>query len=282
MLIVIQKLKLNSELLEISMKLHARELIDDPPVAERSPSPPLIYNELGIQSNTRNARYRLKLIELKQKTHFLIWLKDILLFKTTFRLQATQSCIEAVHSCSAKDGRLRKEGNPDPWGEYEDLHVCVEAETQDSLDAAVKMVENLLVPVEDEANEHKRSQLLELAKLRQKAVHAKSGQANSLCDICGDSHLTSACPLIASNETSKACEQANSLAEIGDEGVSPFSSPSSPTPKMPCRVSTASVSLLEENGKNNKVIDQANIYVASLPHTVDDNRLIELFFVIWA
>ncbi|KAH7669478.1 BBP/SF1 family protein [Dioscorea alata] len=305
--------KLNSELLEISMKLHARELIDDRPVAERSPSPPPIYNELGIQLNTRNARYRLKLIELRQKI-----ISDLVKRYPTFKPPSdyrppklykklyipvkeypeynfvgliigprgnTQKRMEKETGAkilirgkgSAKDGRLRKEGNPDPWGEYEDLHVCVEAETQDSLDAAVKMVENLLVPVEDEANEHKRSQLLELAKLRQKAVHAKSSQVNSLCDICGDSHLTSACPLIALNETSKDCEQANSLSEIGDEGVPPFSSPSAPTPKMPCRVSTASDSLLEENGKNKKVIDQANIYVASLPHTVDDNRLIELF-----
>ncbi|XP_039118458.1 splicing factor-like protein 1, partial [Dioscorea cayenensis subsp. rotundata] len=50
---------------------------------------------------------------------------------------------------SAKDERLRK---------------CRE----DSLGAFVKMVESLLVPVEDEANEYKHSRLLELAKLRQR------------------------------------------------------------------------------------------------------------------
>ncbi|KAM0942082.1 putative RNA recognition motif domain, K domain, splicing factor 1, helix-hairpin [Dioscorea sansibarensis] len=305
--------KLNSELLEVSMKLHAREIIDDRPMAERSPSPPPIYNELGIQLNTRHARYRLKLIELRQKI-----ISDLVKRHPAFKPPSdyrppklykklyipvkeypeynfvgliigprgnTQKRMEKETGAkilirgkgSAKDGRLRKEGNPDPWGECEDLHVCVEADTQDSLDAAVKMVENLLVPVEDEANEHKRDQLLELAKLRQKPAHTKSGHANSLCDICGDSHLTSACPLIASNESSKDCEQANFLAEIGDGGMFPFSSPSAPTPKMPCRVGKASVSLLEENGKNKIVIDQANIYIASLPPSVDDNRLIELF-----
>lgn len=54
------------------------------------------------------------------------------------------------------------------------MHVCVDAEAQDSLGASVKMVESLLIPVEDEANEYKHSRLLELAKLRQRVIYAKS------------------------------------------------------------------------------------------------------------
>lgn len=57
---------------------------------------------------------------------------------------------------------------------HKSLHVCVDAEAQDSLGASVKMVESLLIPVEDEANEYKHSRLLELAKLRQRVIYAKS------------------------------------------------------------------------------------------------------------
>ncbi|KAJ0966708.1 hypothetical protein J5N97_023625 [Dioscorea zingiberensis] len=285
--------KLNSELLEISRKLHAQEIIDDRPVAERSPSPPPIFNEAGIRLNTRNARYHVKLIERRQMI-----ISDLVKRHPTFRPPSdyrpsklykklyipvkeypkynfvgliigprgnTQKRMEKESGAkilirgvgSAKDGRLKQEVNADPWGDYEDLHVRIEADTQDSLNAAVKMVENLLVPVEDGVNEHKQAQLLELAKLREdgsKPVHTKSVQANTSCNICGDF-----------------------LADIGDGGMSPSSSSSVPTPTVPCTASQAPVSLLAENGIIKKEIDEANIYIASLPQSVDDKRLIELF-----
>lgn len=67
---------------------------------------------------------------------------------------------------SVKEGKLlqKRDMKPDP-AENEDLHVLVEADTQDALEAAAGMVEKLLTPVDEVLNEHKRQQLRELAAL---------------------------------------------------------------------------------------------------------------------
>lgn len=53
---------------------------------------------------------------------------------------------------SPREGKAQqKDAKPDP-SENEDLHVLVEADNQKSLDAAVGMVEKLLVPVTEEMN----------------------------------------------------------------------------------------------------------------------------------
>jgi hypothetical protein len=59
---------------------------------------------------------------------------------------------------------LRKDAKPDP-SENEDLHVFIQADDDESLEKAAGMVQKLLTPVEEGANEHKRTQLLELAAL---------------------------------------------------------------------------------------------------------------------
>ncbi|KAL0371682.1 UNVERIFIED_CONTAM: DNA mismatch repair protein MSH3 [Sesamum calycinum] len=53
---------------------------------------------------------------------------------------------------------LRGKGSGEPHpSEDEDLHVRVEADNQQALDAAVAMIEKLLIPVEDQNNDHKRA-----------------------------------------------------------------------------------------------------------------------------
>ena len=65
---------------------------------------------------------------------------------------------------SVKEGRVRKDMKPDP-SEDDDLHVLITADTDDALEKASGMIEKLLVPVEEDLNEHKRRQLRELAEL---------------------------------------------------------------------------------------------------------------------
>ena len=45
----------------------------------------------------------------------------------------------------------------------DDLHVHVSGETEEAVEQACKLVAELLVPVEDDKNEHKMKQLKELA-----------------------------------------------------------------------------------------------------------------------
>ncbi|GLT72098.1 hypothetical protein SLA2020_440580 [Shorea laevis] len=83
---------------------------------------------------------------------------------------------------SVKEGRLQQKRDlkmPDP-SENEDLHVLVEAETQDALEAAAGMVEKLLQPVDEVLNEHKRQQLRELAALN------GTIRDEEYCRLCGE------------------------------------------------------------------------------------------------
>ena len=43
------------------------------------------------------------------------------------------------------------------------MHVFIQGDTEEAVELATKMVEELLVPVDDEKNEHKQKQLRELA-----------------------------------------------------------------------------------------------------------------------
>jgi hypothetical protein len=82
----------------------------------------------------------------------------------------------------------RKDGKQDP-SDNDDLHVVVEADDESSLEEACRMVEKLLVPVEDGSNEHKRAQLRELAEING-TLKSYSG-----CNLCGHlGHKQVACP----------------------------------------------------------------------------------------
>lgn len=62
--------KQNYEFLKINMKLQVWEFIEDWLVAEIPTSPLPICNDLGIQLNTKTARYCLKPTELAQRIIF--------------------------------------------------------------------------------------------------------------------------------------------------------------------------------------------------------------------
>ncbi|KAG5607330.1 hypothetical protein H5410_028822 [Solanum commersonii] len=216
---------------------------------------------------------------------------------------------------SIKEGRFQQKGNlkHDP-AENEDLHVLVEADTQESLEAAAAMLEKLLQPVDEVLNEHKRQQLRELAALngtirdeefcrlcgepghRQYACPSRTTTFKSdvLCKICGDGgHPTIDCPV--KNTTGKKMddEYQNFLAELG--GTVPESSlkqnaatlalgPGSTGSNPPWASSnntsgggTNSHPGLGSNIMKPKEFDDTNLYIGYLPPTLDDDGLINLF-----
>ncbi len=104
---------------------------------------------------------------------------------------------------SLKEGKLNKQQYQDD----DDLHVLITADSDDALEKAGIMVRDLLVPVEEGKNEHKKKQLRELAQingtLRDNNTwdlsHRTWEASNVKCEHCGEvSHPTQDCPLKAS------------------------------------------------------------------------------------
>jgi splicing factor 1 len=246
---------LRVRLQEISHKLvNVMALI--PPEEERSPSPEPVYNAQGQRVNTREQRVRDRLLKeraelleraMKISPAFAGAAGGFMLRAAGLKFEKklpipldqnpeynfigliigprgnTQKRMEKETGAkivirgkgSMKDGK-KKDNTPQP-GEDEPLHVFITADTQESLDKAVKMVEALLVPVDESKNEHKARQLRELAlmngTLRNDVICRNCGEyghriyqcpqkqgsewapANVRCAICGDrSHPTSDCP----------------------------------------------------------------------------------------
>ncbi|KAI3519574.1 hypothetical protein L1887_08784 [Cichorium endivia] len=321
---------LNSRLLEISRKVQSGLPLDDRPEGARSPSPEPIYDNLGIRINTREYRARERLNKERQEIISRI-IKKNPSFKPPAdyrppKLQKklyipmkeypgynfigliigprgnTQKRMERETGAkivirgkgSIKEGRMlqKKDLKFDP-SENEDLHVLVEAETQEALDAAAGMVQKLLQPVDEVLNEHKRQQLRELAALngtirdeeycrlcgepghRQFACpsHNSTFKSDVLCKICGDGgHPTIDCPVKGSTGKKMDDEYQNFLAELGGTGTN-----------------TSTETISESNGgtkvgsiggnvlKSLKEYDETNLYIGYLPPTLDDDTLLQLF-----
>ncbi|XP_024388245.1 uncharacterized protein [Physcomitrium patens] len=268
---------LNIKLLDINRKLQTGMVLDPVGDGNRSPSPEPIYDNMGIRINTREYRAREKLTRERQEVIAML-IKKNPAFKppadykplkhykklyipvkeypgynfiglvigprgnTQKRMEKeTGAKIVIRGKGSVKEGRSaqKRDLKPDP-SENEDLHVLVEADTEDALEKAAGMVEKLLVPVEEGRNEHKRAQLRELAALngtirddeycrlcgepghRQYACPARHSTFKSdvSCRICGDGgHPTIDCPLKGSAQGNKMDDEyKNFLAELGGGG----------------------------------------------------------------
>ncbi|KAB1670203.1 hypothetical protein ES319_1Z190600v1 [Gossypium barbadense] len=335
---------LNSRLLEISRMLQSGLPLDDRPEGARSPSPEPIYDNLGIRINTREYRARERLTKERQEIISQI-LKKNPAFKPPAdyrppKLQKklyipmkeypgynfigliigprgnTQKRMEKETGAkivirgkgSVKEGRLQQKRDlkPDP-AENEDLHVLVEAETQESLDAAAAMVEKLLQPVDEVLNEHKRQQLRELAALngtirdeeycrlcgepghRQYACPSRTSTFKSdvLCKICGDGgHPTIDCPMKGTTGKKMDDEYQNFLAELGGtvpdsankQNSSSVSSGSNPPWASSSGAAGSAHPGLGSNAvKPPKEYDDTNLYIGYLPPSLDDDGLISLF-----
>ncbi|CAA0835571.1 splicing factor-related [Striga hermonthica] len=340
---------LNSRLLEISRKLQSGTTLDDRPEGARSPSPEPIYDNMGVRINTREYRAREKLNRERQEIISQI-IKKNPAFKPPAdyrppKLQKklyipmkeypgynfigliigprgnTQKRMEKETGAkivirgkgSIKEGRLQQKRDlkHDP-SENEDLHVLVEADNQESLDAAAGMLEKLLQPVDEVLNEHKRQQLRELAALngtirdeeycrlcgepghRQFSCPSRltTFKSDVLCKICGDGgHPTIDCPV--KNTTGKKMddEYQNFLAELG--GTVPDSlTKSSPAAALTLPGSSGSnppwangtntsnnttQAGLGSNPIKPKEYDETNLYIGYLPPTMEDDALISLF-----
>ncbi|GAB4858823.1 Splicing factor 1 [Ancistrocladus abbreviatus] len=338
---------LNSRLLEISRKLQSGLPLDDRPEGARSPSPEPIYDNMGIRINTREFRAREKLSRERQEIISQI-IKKNPAFKPPAdyrppKLQKklyipqkeypgynfigliigprgnTQKRMERETGAkivirgkgSVKEGRLQQKRDlkPDP-SENEDLHVLVEAETPESLEAAAAMVEKLLQPVDEVLNEHKRQQLRELAALngtirdeeycrlcgepghRQYACPSRTTTFKSdvLCKICGDGgHPTIDCPVKGTTGKKMDDEYQNFLAELGGTVPDSLTKQNSSVPALgsgstgsnPPWQSGSSVGNaqagLGADGIKPKEYDETNLYIGYLPPTLDDDGLIRLF-----
>lgn len=343
---------LNLRLLEISRTLQANLPLDDRPEGARSPSPEPVYDNMGIRINTREFRARERLNKERQdiitqiikrnpnykppadyrppKLHkkLFIPVKDFPGYNfigliigprgnTQKRMEKeTGAKIVIRGKGSMKEGKLgQKKDLKYDLAENEDLHVLVEADTQEALDAAADMVEKLLRPVDETLNEHKRQQLKELAALngtiredefcrlcgeqghRQYACPARTSTFKSdvLCKICGDGgHPTIDCPVKGTTGKKMDDEYQNFLAELGGtvpEGVSrptaalplPGSGGSGSTPPWVSGSNSGGSGPSAHPGlgstilKTGKEIDDTNLYIGYLPPTFDDDALIQLF-----
>ncbi|KAJ0705406.1 putative transcription factor interactor and regulator CCHC(Zn) family [Helianthus annuus] len=194
--------------------------------------------------------------------------------------------------------------------ENEDLHVFVEADTQEAVDAAASMVQKLLQPVDEVLNEHKRQQLRELAALngtirdeefcrlcgepghRQFACPSRNSTFKSdvLCKICGDGgHPTIDCPVKGTAGKKMDDEYQNFLAELGGTVPESLIKSSSSTLALgpgssSGTDSTAGAAASTTHGglgsnvlKPSKEFDETNLYIGYLPPTLDDDTLIRLF-----
>ncbi|KAL3837881.1 hypothetical protein ACJIZ3_022472 [Penstemon smallii] len=339
---------LNSRLLEISRKLQSGMLLDDRPEGARSPSPEPLYDNMGVRINTREYRAREKLNRERQEIISQIIKKNPAfkppadyrppkLYKKLYipmkeypgynfigliigprgntqkRMEReTGAKIVIRGKGSIKEGRLQQKRDLKPdLSENEDLHVLVEADNQEALEAAAGMVEKLLQPVDEVLNEHKRQQLRELAALngtirdeefcrlcgepghRQFACPSRLSTFKSdvLCKICGDGgHPTIDCPVKNSTGKKMDDEYQNFLAELG--GTMPESSTksSSATLALPGNSGTNPPWAGGTNTSSNttqaglganlikpKEFDETNLYIGYLPPTMEDDGLISLF-----
>ncbi|KAI4383054.1 hypothetical protein MLD38_008935 [Melastoma candidum] len=343
---------LNARLLEISRMLQSGLPLDDRPEGARSPSPEPFYDNMGIRINTREYRARERLNKERQEIISQI-IKRNPAFKPPAdyrppKLQKklyipmkeypgynfigliigprgnTQKRMERETGAkivirgkgSVKEGRLQQKRDlkPDP-SENEDLHVLVEADTQEALDAAAGMVEKLLQPVDEVLNEHKRQQLRELAALngtirdeefcrlcgepghRQYACPSRltTFKSDVLCKICGDGgHPTIDCPVKGTTGKKMDDEYQNFLAELG--GTMPESmTKQGSTLALGSGDSTGNPPWTSNSNGSSagsshpglgsdpmkppgaKDYDDTNLYIGYLPPTLEDDGLIQLF-----
>ncbi|XP_042506454.1 splicing factor-like protein 1 [Macadamia integrifolia] len=345
--------RLNARLMEINRLLQSAQsgaLLDDRPEGARSPSPEPLYDNMGHRINTREYRAREKLTQERREIISQI-IKRNPAFKpppdyrppklqkklyipmkeypgynfigliigprgnTQKRMEKeTGAKIVIRGKGSIKEGRLQQKRDlkPDP-SENEDLHVLVEAETQEGLDAAASMVEKLLQPVDEGLNEHKRQQLRELAALngtirddeycrlcgepghRQYACPARTSTFKSdvLCKICGDGgHPTIDCPMKGTTGKKMDDEYQNFLAELGGSAPDSLTKQNLSVPLLGSNSSGSNPPWASGNnaggvgntshpglGSNpvKKEYDDTNLYIGYLPPNFDDDALIRLF-----
>lgn len=248
---------------------------------DRSPSPEPIYNADGQRTNTRQQRWIGKLMADRTEC-----IKKILELNPSMQIRLpaqkavkkipipqarypdynfigliigprgnTQKRMEretgakiVIRGKGANKGGKKRDQRP-MEGDDEELHVHISGNSQESVDKATILIEQLLVPQNESANVHKAKQLQELAaingtqrdsltcKVCGEMGHkiyqcpnrsgAKWTAADVLCGICGStSHPDRDCPKAAdkgmspatAGQSSMTKEYENFMAELTGEG----------------------------------------------------------------
>ncbi|KAK9291429.1 hypothetical protein L1049_019376 [Liquidambar formosana] len=293
----IQKLK--SRLLVVNSKLKSSTLHDDRPEEERSPSPQPVYNNLGIRINTREVRLREKLIQERQDIisrlikrnptferlpdfkpqHYkklYIPVKEypeynfiglILGPRGNTKRRMEQETGARIYLRGKGSSKLLHK--PDIC-DNEDLHVLIESKNRKAVDAAVVMVEKLLIPVENGMSEHKAAQLKELAKLK------GTYKDENMCSVCGEQgHKQYACPRLEST-----FKIAISCDTCGGNDHPSATCPFTVSPHASNSLQGSSrlgLSSTPKTQNKHKETSDANLFVGYLTQSVDDSRLRELF-----
>ena len=321
---------------DVTQRIEARDFRDERPERERSPSPPPKYDRHGARTNTREHRMEAKLRE--QRSDLIGWLVTRCphLFRpppdwrptkkrrklwvpekeypgynfiglvigprgnTQKRMQReTNTRIAIRGKGSIKEGANREPGMD--YNEDEPLHVLITGDTDEEVDRAAAMVAQLLKPVDETFNEHKRAQLRELALINgtlrdiegmtchhcgrpghtqencpEKDVQGyRADVALVTCKICGDGgHPTVDCPMRnrgaagAEAREKMSSEYQSFLSELGVD-------------KVPGGLGGAGPSETSRPGlgapRGERPIDPAKLYVGSLADHIDDARLRAIF-----
>jgi len=110
--------------------------------------------------------------------------------KTQKELEAKTGCKIAIRGKgSVKEGAKGRRDGKVMEGDNEPLHVVISGDDQGAVDAAAKMMEEMLVVIDDEKNVHKQQQLRELALLN------GTLKEDEFCTNCGEKgHRSFECP----------------------------------------------------------------------------------------
>lgn len=240
---VANSLALRLRLVETTSILTGEEVLPVSRPECRSPSPPATYDEHGKRNNTREHRKRVSLarerqylvddaVKLNPKFRPPADFKPVTLKKTSKLYVpekefpnynfigiilgprgSTQKELEMQTGAkiairgrgSTRDGRDMR-GRQE--GDDEDLHVLIVADTDAQMAAAVKRVRELLTPIDEGHNEHKRNQLRKLAEFNGTLTtrdrnpdfirqQFQSPAAAVKCSLCGEtSHPSIDCPTV--------------------------------------------------------------------------------------
>lgn len=164
----------------------------------------------------------------------------------------TQKAMEKDTGCkilirgrgSVKEGARGRGVNED---EDDELHVFVTGDSRADVDKAVAMIKPLLVPTNEETNEHKQSQLRELALIN------GTVRPEDYCPLCGEQgHRQFECP----SHTSKSLHNANVRCTFCGETTHP---------SRDCPVERARKSGVGETSSDHVVLDQEyNSFISEL------------------
>lgn len=330
------QLQLNRRLEEVNARIASNDFADRRPMAERSPSPPPKYDASGVRTNTREERVKQSLVRERQDIIGKLMqtgsgfkppsdYKQTKLMKKLYvptreypgynfigliigprgntqkRMEReTGAKIALRGKGSVKEGRTNQnalQGRVDPT-ENEDLHVVVTCDNEDGLNRAVEMVEQLLVPVDESANQHKRLQLRELAELngtlRSEEFWQRRREEQDATDIyklpehmkakVDEQYQKDVAKFTGEDPSKMNQEYQNFLDEIGGRTTERPGSNSNPNP-VPSHLAGGRAggsgggrgAGYQGRQRGDREIDESNLYVGYLPRDLREPDLHSLF-----